>query len=87
MSWEQKLKGCFSVTERKFAWHTLERKRALVLLADLIEQHVEWASVEDEIRHFLSEYSDQLIENQVAAAKSLYHPWLERKYLSENVDQ
>ncbi|MCU7875293.1 MAG: hypothetical protein KZQ84_00585 [Candidatus Thiodiazotropha sp. (ex Lucinoma borealis)] len=77
--WEQKLKGCFGIEDKKFGLHPADEQRGVELKALLEAQGVKWAQVEVEIHKFLEGCSPEHIEEQTKAAKRLLCFGEERK--------
>lgn len=78
-SWQDKLKGCFGISDKKFGLHPLDEQRANELKAELDRDGITWAIVEVEIKRLLNGCSQDHVEKELREAKRLLCFGEERK--------
>ncbi len=70
-TWQERLKGCFGVADKKFGRHAADEERGKKLKEYLDSEGITWAQVEVEVKKLLAGCTDAHTEQEIKQAKRL----------------
>lgn len=76
-TWQQDLRSCFGLDDRKFAGHPSELRTAHEMLGKLIEMNIGMSEVEAEVRKLLSKNRNLHVDEQIDRVRKFLVIWLD----------